>query len=312
MQISESKTHESLLIDLSARQLRAFVTVADTLSYVEAAAILHYTEPGVFARVKRLEELLGCKLFERNGRGVRLAAAGQALLDTCRETLAEFERIESARGRLARPRHVIIAAGIATGSYLLPALIHAFARQQPAIGVELITAPAEEVMDQVAAGAADLAISGGIQRLAIPARLTLLPLLEDAYLLLQAPGFSPAPGTPVGVYILPRDPQLLQGVEQYLGEAGIGACELRSLPSTDAVKGACAAGLGYALLPRRAALLELQAGQLKHVEGVTASFTGHICVCHPAESSMSEQARTFLQFLIASAAGIDQLILRSA
>lgn len=309
MQISESKTHESLLIDLSAKQLRAFVTVADTLSYVEAAAILHYTEPGVFAKVKRLEELLGCKLFERNGRGVRLAPAGQALLETCRATLSHFERIETVRERLLHPRQVTIAAGIATGSYLLPALIQEFARSEPSIGVELVTAPAEEVMDLVAAGNADLAVSGGINRLPLPPPLVLETLVDETYCLLRAPGFVPPPG-PVGVYVLPRDPQLVEGIGRYLVAVGITAYELRSLPSTDAIKGACAAGLGYGLLPRRAALLELRAERLQEVEGLPAPFTVHVCVCHPPEAAMNEQARAFLRFLLAGAARIDQLLLR--
>ncbi len=73
------RTHGSLLIDLSVRQLRAFVTVADSNSYAEAAERLHYTEPTVHAQIKRLEAMFGRHLFERSGRRVHLTVENRAL-----------------------------------------------------------------------------------------------------------------------------------------------------------------------------------------------------------------------------------------
>lgn len=311
MQPGEGRGHESLLADISARQLRAFVTVAETLSYAEAAEILHYSEPGVFAQVKRLEAMLGCKLFERHGRGVRLTDAGVAMLDVCRLTLAGFERIDNIRQRFLRRRRVVVIAGIATGSYLLPPLIRAFVHRHPEARVDLSTAPAEDLVGLIEAGAGDLALAAGLSRFPLPAGLTLTHWLDEPYALLAGAEVAPPP-VPRIVYLLPREPQQIGQVARYLAAAGIEEYELRSLDTTDAIKGACRAGLGYALLPRRAAQLELQAGLLAEVRVPGDPYIAHIHICHAVEEKLASEARLFLRFLRDNAARVEGALLPAA
>jgi DNA-binding transcriptional LysR family regulator len=65
----------------------------------------------------------------------------------------------------------------------------------------------------------------------------------------------------------------------------------------DAVKGACAAGLGYGMLPRAAAQLELQAGLIRELEGFRGSLGGPVWICQPSDEHRSPEARTFARFL---------------
>jgi DNA-binding transcriptional LysR family regulator len=74
------------------RQLRAFVTVAETLNFTRAAEQLHLGQQAVSKRVGQLERELGVTLLERTTREVRLTAAGSALLATGREALAAADR----------------------------------------------------------------------------------------------------------------------------------------------------------------------------------------------------------------------------
>lgn len=63
------------------RQLRAFVAVAELLSFTRAAERLHLTQQTVSKSIGRLEQELGVELLERTTREVRLTAAGETLLE---------------------------------------------------------------------------------------------------------------------------------------------------------------------------------------------------------------------------------------
>ena len=64
---------------LDLRDLRYFETIAETGHVGRAAKKLFRTQPALTGAVRRLEETLGTRLFERVGRGIRLTDAGAAL-----------------------------------------------------------------------------------------------------------------------------------------------------------------------------------------------------------------------------------------
>ena len=69
---------------MELRDLAYFETIAELQHMGAAAERLHRTQPALTASVRRLEEFCGAPLFERAGRGIRLTAAGKALLDWAR------------------------------------------------------------------------------------------------------------------------------------------------------------------------------------------------------------------------------------
>jgi DNA-binding transcriptional LysR family regulator len=77
--------------------LRAFLAVAEELSFTRAADRLNVTQPPLTRLISRLEGRLGAPLFERTTRRVRLTAAGRPLVGEAREVLA---RADAARRRL--------------------------------------------------------------------------------------------------------------------------------------------------------------------------------------------------------------------
>ena len=78
--------------------LRAFVVAAKYASFVRAAEELHVTPAAIGQQIRQLEAHLGCTLFERNGRNLRLTDDGGAVLPGLSEG---FERIIEALARLA-------------------------------------------------------------------------------------------------------------------------------------------------------------------------------------------------------------------
>ena len=69
---------------LDTDQLRSFLAIVDTGSFTRAAERVHKTQSAVSMHVRRLEEQLGCALFVKQGRGVRLTAEGESLIDFAR------------------------------------------------------------------------------------------------------------------------------------------------------------------------------------------------------------------------------------
>ena len=79
-------------------ELEAFVAVAEELHFGRAAARLHRGQPTVSDAVRRLEGILGGRLFDRTSRRVSLTDLGEALLPDARTTLTQLRRFQQ-RGR---------------------------------------------------------------------------------------------------------------------------------------------------------------------------------------------------------------------
>src|SRR3546814_19782440 len=77
--------------------------MAEQGSFSAAAARLHVSQPPLSTQLKKLEDELGVKLFERNNRGVSLTAAGSVFYDEARAALARLEHAKMRTRQAARP-----------------------------------------------------------------------------------------------------------------------------------------------------------------------------------------------------------------
>ena len=90
---------------IELRHLRAFVAVAEDLSFSKAAQRLFITQPALSRQIRGLERLVGCALFRRSTQRVELTLAGESLLARARALLADLDdavtAARSAGGELA-------------------------------------------------------------------------------------------------------------------------------------------------------------------------------------------------------------------
>jgi DNA-binding transcriptional LysR family regulator len=89
-------------IDL--RLLRYFVATADAGSATRAASELHVTQPVLSRQLRQLEHQVGLRLFERDGRRLRLTAAAEEFLGEARDLLSHAGQVERAAEALASGR----------------------------------------------------------------------------------------------------------------------------------------------------------------------------------------------------------------
>ncbi|WP_405977047.1 LysR family transcriptional regulator [Streptomyces sp. NBC_00158] len=93
-------------MDLDVAQVRAFVCAAEELHFGRAAGMLSISQQALSKRIARLEALLGTRLFERGGTGVRLTEAGGRFLGPARHTVAASDAAVAAAAGTGRPLRV--------------------------------------------------------------------------------------------------------------------------------------------------------------------------------------------------------------
>jgi len=82
---------------MELRHLKSFVVLAEELHFGKAAKRLHIVQSALSKQMLLLEESVGCRLLNRNRRGVTLSEAGKVFLEEANQALEHVERaIESA------------------------------------------------------------------------------------------------------------------------------------------------------------------------------------------------------------------------
>lgn len=124
---------------ISPNSLRTFEAAARHSNFTIAAREVHSTQSAVSQTVRGLEEQLGCRLFERVYRGVRLTEAGATLFESVREGFATIDRgIEQLRSSSRQP-HLKIFTDFAFAAYWLLPRLPLFRRMYPHINVQIVT-----------------------------------------------------------------------------------------------------------------------------------------------------------------------------
>lgn len=143
--------------DLDLDLLRAFVTVAETRSFTRAARQLGRVQSAVSMQIKRLEDVVGQRLFTRNHRNVALSSEGEVLLAYARRMLLLNEEALSDLGRSAVEGTVRLGSAD-TAAIFLPGVLARFARTYPRTQLEVRCDRSWHLLDALEAGDLDLAL----------------------------------------------------------------------------------------------------------------------------------------------------------
>ena len=147
-------------MNVTLRQLRAFVALAQTHSFTEAAGSLHVTQSALSGLIKELEQILGVQVVHRSTRKVQLSDAGREFFPLAVKVLQDLDgALEAVADLKALKRGVVrIAAPQLMSCSVLPEVIAAFKLQCPDIQVRLFDCLVESVLTKVSSGEVDLGI----------------------------------------------------------------------------------------------------------------------------------------------------------
>lgn len=143
------------------RSLKAFLVLADTLHFAQAAQRSHMTPSALSRAVRRLEEEVGAVLFLRDNRSVVITPAGEEFRKFASETLVRWDslqqRLHAEAEALAGELRLYCSV---TASYgVLSALLPPFRSRFPGIEIQLHTGDQADAVERIATGEDDLAIA---------------------------------------------------------------------------------------------------------------------------------------------------------
>ena len=283
--------------------LAAFLAVASDRSFSAAARRLHRTQPAISQAVRRLEDELGERLFDRSSRDGTLTEAGRLLRDYAQRLLALASEAQTAVQELQQVRRgrVIVGANEAAVHSLLPHL-ERFAAAHPQVAIDVRRVPSR----QIATAVLDRSIDFGVLTF-LPADrgIQTIPLGGDEIVLLTSPKHALAARRRVTIEEVGRQVVIAHNDPSPTRDRVLRAYERRhtsiniqvSLPSLDGIKRAVEMGIGVALLPRRCALTEIARGHLVAIKVPELGGSRQVRLAFRRAGERSRAADTFLEII---------------
>lgn len=288
------------------KQLLYFTTVVDEGTISAAARKLHMTQPPLSTQLRLLEDEVGCLLFERGPRSIRLTDAGRIMYDRAVLLLRMSSQLTDELDACTRGSHGTLRIGIisSVGSTLCCDWFRGFHEKYPDVGFEVSEANTYQLLEKLQDGVLELAIV----RSPFPAGDYIsLPLKEERIYaaghrkFFEIPDHPPITRTPLSISQLSRLPLILYRrweplFSDVFHAAGV---ELKPVCKNDDARTTAFwsdTGLGVGLLPE--AVLPL----LYNPETVCfplegTSFTTNIFLIRSKNAYLSAVGKSFIQYL---------------
>jgi LysR family transcriptional regulator, hydrogen peroxide-inducible genes activator len=244
---------------MELHQLRYFCAIVDSGSFSRAARQTHVSQPSLSQQIRKLEDELGARLFDRLGRSVRLTETGQTFLPRARAVLHE---LEAARGDLAQQENSMrgaVSIGVipTVAPYLLPAHLTKFSRRFPEARISIVEEITPILLERLRTASIDLAI------LALPIRgheFETFPILTEPLFAALPQNHSLARRRSVALKDLRAEPFLLLRDGHCFRENALAACDRARLHPQivfesgqfSSLLSMVAAGMGVSLVPEMA------------------------------------------------------------
>jgi DNA-binding transcriptional LysR family regulator len=260
-------------MSLNLHLLRLFATVARTGSFSRAAEILHLSQPAISKGVRDFEEQVGCRLLDREPRGVRPTREGEAL---ARHADALFAAERAAEEELRALRNLdsgTLRVGDSTtiATYMIADDLGRFHRSHPNVDLQLVIANTRDIADLMLGHEIEIALVEGPveddKLVARPWRTDVMELIVG-----RDHAFAAAPrpldrSRLADEILILREPGSgsREVVAQALETHGITPARTLEIGSTEAIKQAVAAGFGVSIVSTATVADQVQLGRLKQV-----------------------------------------------
>ncbi|MDR3424777.1 MAG: LysR substrate-binding domain-containing protein [Alphaproteobacteria bacterium] len=167
---------------MNLRDFHYLLAVADSLNFNRAAEACHVSQPTLSMQIKKLEEYLGVRMFERTNKNVRVTPAGRRVIEIARRIVQDERHIRDIAKELRNPAagEFKLGAFPTLASYIFPTCVPAIVKKFPKLHLLLVEEKTDILLEKLKAGKIDAAL------LALPiddAALQTLDLFNDPFLL---------------------------------------------------------------------------------------------------------------------------------
>lgn len=242
-------------MDVSLRQMRAFIAAAQLKSFTRAATLLHVSQPALTVQIRNLEESLGVRLFDRNTRTVELTRVGHELVPTFQRLLRDLDAVVLDTQDLAASRQGVVRIAVlpSFAAGLLPEVIADFRKHHPRVTFVIRDVIANRVLEHVRNGDVDIGITGG----SVPAEFETVATVKDRLHVVFPARHAIGRVKKITIDALVQHPLILMAAETSVrhvvdaalmdtGKTPVTACEATYMMTA---VGLVRAGLGIAVLP---------------------------------------------------------------
>jgi DNA-binding transcriptional LysR family regulator len=287
---------------MNLNQLKIFYMAAKNGNLSLAARELFITQPAVTKGIQRLQEFYEMKFVDHIGKKLILTDAGEVLFEIA-EKIFELENQaeESIRDFQQRKRgHIRILSSESFGDYYLPRIIIPFSKAYPLVGITMNILPTEQVVSHTATLNNDL---GFISYPVEHNKLLVKEVLKDQ-LVIIAPSDHPltrkkklAPGDLEGQLLIMHEKGSAprKAIEEYIRRNNLSVKIPLELSSNHAIKRAVEEGIGIALISRKVAREEIDAGRLMAIRLSDPSMTRKFYMIHHKDKYLSESLGNFIE-----------------
>jgi len=290
---------------MDLKQLRAFMTVADTGNVTRAAELLNLVQPAVSRQLRLLEEDVGVDLFRRERHGMVLTEAGKALLVYSRRAMLELDRARAEIGGSAGGIAGLVTVGLlpSTSDMIASRLVRAVAKAYPGIRTRIAMGYAGDLQQWLETGDIDAAVLYGVDR---EPHLQTTPLLEEPLWVVGPRSANLRRQKPVSLTSLRGRPMILpsgpRGIRTLVDHAcAMSNLELTIVAETNAMsiqKSLVLGDHGLTILPPIACANELASKQLSAAPLVDPRITRTIVVALPGNRTVAQHVERTVELLV--------------
>jgi DNA-binding transcriptional LysR family regulator len=289
---------------ISIKNLRAFVTVVDEMSFTRAAERLYQTQPGLSMQVRNLEQYVNAELVERKDKGIRLTDAGEIFYPEAIRILAMLDSVKEAVNELKGLKRGYLSIGASTlpGEYIIPDITADFLAAYPLVNVNLMIGDTKQVVAALKSGEIQIAFLG-----AVPHDSMLdTQKFRDDELLLAGPynwpdNYSWARFPLEKLIFREKGSGTRTAVEKHLADKEIklpSGKNIREVGSTHAIIKLISAGAGISFVSRWAVEEPLRLGKIKILSCPVGSIKRMLYAARLKDSYLSFSAKAFWQYAL--------------
>lgn len=290
-------------MNISFRQLKLLVAVAEHRSITGAANACHITQPTVSMQLKAMSDEVGLPLYEVIGKQVFLTAAGEAVAQSARTIHDEFDylqqTISAMKGHTEGRLRVAIAS---TAKYFVPRMLGNFYKQFPNIDIAFEVLNRDGVVHRLKSNADDLYI------MSIPPEdldLERHRFLDNPLVVIAAADHPLAQKTRIKRKDLANELFVLReagsgtrlACNAYFAEHQFQPKVRLELGSNEAIKQAVAGGLGLAIISKHALHQDVHAEGLKILAVENFPIHSNWWIIYPKGKRLSPIAKVFFEHL---------------
>lgn len=291
---------------MDIHQLKVFASVFKNKSFSKASEELYLTQPTISNHIKSLEDELECKLFDRLGRSIIPTKEAEVLYSHSVEIIEKANNLKEAIGKMKKDLtgKLLIGASTIPGVYLMPKMMKEFQKRYPSISFQILISDSKGIIDSISRHELLIGIVGA--KLG-DENIKYISFIEDELIVVAEPSLIKRDAlrlkelTEFPVVIREEGSGTRKETERFLETKGLSFNDFKIsgiFGSTDAIKQAVKAGLGFSILSRFSVADEIKNNILSEVKLIDAEMKRRFYIATHRKRSLPYAYEKFLDHLM--------------